>query len=82
MILSFGLQEGPNQNKTALRMTAVKYTPDSLVYGMEISLIQSIFSRIKLVFSSRGIVVGFSTVENSTYMNLFLLEKSCIFELT
>ena len=33
MISFFGLQEGPNQNKTARRMTAVKYTPDSLVYG-------------------------------------------------
>jgi len=66
MISFFGLQEGQNQNKTALLMTAVKYKVDFLVYGMEISLVQPNVSVIKLAFSSRRIVWRFSTVENRT----------------
>ena len=45
MILSFGLQEGLNQNKTALLITAVKYRPDFLECGTEILLIYKRISR-------------------------------------
>ena len=39
MVSSFGLQEGLNKNKTELRSTAVMYKIDSLVYGMERTLV-------------------------------------------
>ena len=69
MISSFGLQEGLNQNKTKLLMTAVKYKVNFLVYGMETSLAQPNVSLIKLAFSSRGNVLKFSTMENSTHLD-------------
>jgi len=50
-------------------MTAVKYKVAILVYGMEISLVQPNVSLIKVAFSSGGIVLEFSTMENSTHLD-------------
>ena len=57
MISSFGLYEGLNQNKIALRNTANKSKMEFLVFGMEILLAQPNVSLIKLVFSSTEIAL-------------------------
>ena len=52
MISSFGLLEGLNKKKIALRNTA-----EFLAFGMETSLAQPNVSLIKLLFSSTEIVL-------------------------
>ena len=68
MMLSSGLLEGLNQNRTAQRITAAKYEMDFLVGGTESLLIYS--SPIKLSFSSGGIIV-FSTMDDNKHLIVY-----------